>query len=53
YITWRKTNGTVAAYNAHKYVLEKATGIEILSLYKVIQLAMSKTQLYPTVIDMC
>ncbi|KAF9455368.1 hypothetical protein BDZ94DRAFT_1242299, partial [Collybia nuda] len=34
YIAWRKTNGTVVAYNAHKYVLEKATGIEILSLYK-------------------
>ncbi|KAF9462154.1 hypothetical protein BDZ94DRAFT_1131447, partial [Collybia nuda] len=53
YIAWRKTNGTVAAYNEHKSVLEQATGVDILSCYQVVKLAMDRTLLYPKVIDMC
>ncbi|KAG5649276.1 hypothetical protein H0H81_004891, partial [Sphagnurus paluster] len=34
YLAWNKTNGTVGAYNAHAAVLNKATGIEILSLFR-------------------
>ena len=44
---------TINAYNLHAKVLENATGILILSLYKVKGLAESITQLYPKHIDMC
>lgn len=53
YSAWQKSNGTVKAYNYHASVLAEATGIEILSLYKVESLAESLTGLHPCDIDMC
>jgi hypothetical protein len=40
YLAWTETHGTVKAYGAHAQVLAEATQEEILSLYKVRQLAM-------------
>ncbi|KAJ3511768.1 hypothetical protein NMY22_g15548 [Coprinellus aureogranulatus] len=53
YIAWRRTNGTVRAYNEHAAVLHGATGIDILSLYNVRKLAVRLARLYPKKIDMC
>jgi hypothetical protein len=53
YIAWRKTNGTVLAYNEHRRVLESATDIEILSLHSVRKLALQTARLVPQRIDMC
>ena len=43
YLAWSDTHDTVKAYNAHAQVLSEATQEEILSLYKVKQLAMDLT----------
>jgi hypothetical protein len=53
YLAWTETHGTVKAYGAHAQVLAEATQEEILSLYKVRQLAMDITGLKPSWVDMC
>lgn len=53
YIAWKKSNGTVVAYQSHAQVLQSATDVEILSLHKARQLAATLTTLRPTQIDMC
>ena len=53
YLAWSDTHGTVKAYNAHAQILAEATQEEILSLYKVKQLAMDLTGIRPTFVDMC
>ncbi|KAF6748072.1 hypothetical protein DFP72DRAFT_766041, partial [Ephemerocybe angulata] len=53
YVAWRKSNGTVQAYNEHRAVLKDATGDDILSLYMVRKLARCIARLEPQVVDMC
>ncbi|KIM79067.1 hypothetical protein PILCRDRAFT_34110, partial [Piloderma croceum F 1598] len=53
YLAWKKSNGTVLAYQVHAHVLHSATGIEILSLHSARKLAMTLTDLKPSQIDMC
>jgi hypothetical protein len=53
YLAWSGSHGTVKAYNAHAQVLAEATQEEILSLYKVKQLAMDLTGIKPSFVDMC
>ena len=53
YLAWTESHGTVKAYNAHAQVLAEATEEEILSLYKVKQLAMTLTGLKPSFVEMC
>jgi hypothetical protein len=53
YIAWKNSNGTVRAYNEHRAVLQDATNMEVLSLYKVRKLALEIARLEPRKIDMC
>jgi hypothetical protein len=53
YLAWAESHGTVKAYNSHAKVLAEATEEEILSLYKVKQLAMNLTGLRPSFVEMC
>lgn len=53
YIAWQNSNGTVRAYNEHRTVLEMATGVEILTLYRVRKLALKIARLKPLLVDMC
>ena len=53
YLAWAESHGTVKAYSAHAQVLAEATEEEILSLYKVKQLAMTLTGLKPSFVEMC
>jgi hypothetical protein len=53
YIAWRKSNGTVLAYELHADVLQKATGLQILPLYSVRELAKRCGRLCPQKIDIC
>ena len=53
FVAWSKSRGTVKAYAAHAVVLQKATEIEILSLYKARKLAAELTGLEPIKVDMC
>ena len=53
YLAWTESHGTVRAYNSHAQVLAEATEEEILSLYKVKQLAMDLTGLRPSFVEMC
>jgi hypothetical protein len=53
YLAWTESHGTVKAYNSHAQVLAEATMEEILSLYKVKQLAMTLTGLKPFFVEMC
>jgi hypothetical protein len=53
YMAWRQTNGTVRAYNAHRWVLSEATDIDILSLHLVRKLVLKISKLEPRKIDMC
>src|SRR5260221_5587380 len=53
YIAWQTSGGTVKAYNLHAMVLEEATGLTILSLFRVQKLAMHLTRLTPRKVDMC
>jgi hypothetical protein len=53
FITWQRTNGTVSAYETHARNLKNASGVEILSLYRVRQLAASITDLKPVKVDIC
>jgi hypothetical protein len=54
YLAWSGSHGTVKAYNAHAQLLAaEATQEEILSLYKVKQLAMDLTGIKPSFVDLC
>ncbi|EGO05145.1 hypothetical protein SERLA73DRAFT_38022, partial [Serpula lacrymans var. lacrymans S7.3] len=53
YIAWKKSNGTVKAYELHAQVLQQATQLEILSLYAVQKLAGSLSKVAPERFDMC
>ncbi|KAF8258005.1 hypothetical protein EI94DRAFT_1427259, partial [Lactarius quietus] len=53
YLAWTESNGTVKAYTSHAQVLSEATEEEILSLYKVKQLAMTLTGMKPSFVEMC
>jgi hypothetical protein len=53
YMAWAESHGTVKAYNFHAKVLTEATEEEILTLYKVKQLAMNLTGMRPTWVEMC
>ncbi len=53
YIAWQTSGGTVKAYKFHAKVLGDATGLSILSLFRVQRLAMCLTRLTPRKVDMC
>ena len=53
YVAWKKSNGTVLAYNFHAQVLQSAAKTEILSLYSARELAKSVTGLKPEQVDIC
>jgi hypothetical protein len=53
YIAWVDSCGTVKAYSLHAEVLQKAAGIEILSLYMVQKLAIKVLGLSSQMVDMC
>jgi hypothetical protein len=53
YVAWKKSNGTIQAFNLHRQVLSSSTGLEILSLFKVQKLAMKLTDFHPIMVDMC
>ncbi|EKM78019.1 hypothetical protein AGABI1DRAFT_13509, partial [Agaricus bisporus var. burnettii JB137-S8] len=55
YIAWRNSNGTVAAYEAHRKVLQDVLGdqCEVFSLFKARALATKLTRLHPNYVDMC
>ncbi|KAF8327318.1 hypothetical protein F5887DRAFT_839261, partial [Amanita rubescens] len=53
YTAWRKSNGTVLAYELHANVLQKTTSVQILPLHSVRDLAKRCGRLYPQKIDMC
>ena len=53
YIAWVDSHGTVKGYRLHAQVLQKATGIEILSLYMARKLAMELTGMSSQLVDMC
>jgi hypothetical protein len=53
YIAWVTSNGTVLAYKKHAQVLQRATGVEILSLHSARKLAATLTNLKPTQVDVC
>ena len=53
YIAWQTSGGTVKAYKLHAKVLEDATGLSILSLFRVQRLATRLTNLIPRKVDMC
>ena len=53
YFAWVESNGTVKAYTSHARVLSRATGVEILNLYKVRQLALDLAGLTPSFVEMC
>jgi hypothetical protein len=53
YMAWVDSHGTVKAYSLHAGVLQKATDIEILSLYMVRKLAIKVLGLSSQKVDMC
>ena len=53
YIVWRRSNGTVRAYNKHRNLLEDASSTEIMSLYRVRRLGMQIANIEPRQVDMC
>jgi hypothetical protein len=53
YVAWKKSNGTVKAFELHGDVLQKATGHNILSLYKCRQLVIKLTGLKAHKVDIC
>jgi hypothetical protein len=53
FIAWRKSNGTVLAYNLHAAVLGEGTGQTILSLHACQKLGMQLTDLIPHQVDIC
>jgi len=53
YVAWKKSNGTVKAYNAHAAVLREATMLDILSLHNCQQLAIKITELQAYKVDIC
>ncbi|EGN95921.1 hypothetical protein SERLA73DRAFT_59851, partial [Serpula lacrymans var. lacrymans S7.3] len=53
YIAWKKSNGTVKAYELHAQVSQQATQLDILSLYAVCKLVSSLAKIEPVKIDMC
>ena len=53
WIAWSTSKGTVKAYNLHAGVLEKASGVKILSLYAVKRLAQELVDLKPKYVDIC
>lgn len=53
YVAWRRSNGTVLAYNEHRKVLGAATQIEVFTLFRVRKLAASLTGFHPLKVDMC
>lgn len=53
YIGWWKTNSTVEAYQYYADLITHITGIPILSLYKVRQLAESLVNFRVIMVDMC
>jgi hypothetical protein len=53
YVAWRRSNGTVRAFNEHRQVLQDATNVEILSLHRVRALALRLARITPKLVDMC
>jgi len=53
FIAWSKSRGTVAAYRLHAEVLQKASDVEILTLYQARKLATELTGLESIMADMC
>src|SRR5271168_1236135 len=53
FVAWKKSNGTVKAYEMHAKVLASHTGAIILTLYQAKKLAVKLTGFYATKIDMC
>ncbi|KIM35113.1 hypothetical protein M413DRAFT_79727, partial [Hebeloma cylindrosporum] len=53
YVAWRKSNGTLYAYNLHAGVLSRASNVEVLSQYNAKKLAQELTGFVPCMVDMC
>jgi len=53
FIAWKKSNGTVKAYNMHAKVLATHTGATILTLYQARKLAVKLTGFHATKVDIC
>ena len=53
FIAWKKSNGTVKAYNMHAKVLATHTGATILTLYQARKLAVKLTGFHATKADIC
>ncbi|KAF6741380.1 hypothetical protein DFP72DRAFT_778052, partial [Ephemerocybe angulata] len=53
FIIWKKTGGTVIAYQLHAKLLESVTKLEIMSLYRVRALARRLTKFAPVKVSMC
>ncbi|RXW12264.1 hypothetical protein EST38_g13590 [Candolleomyces aberdarensis] len=53
FIIWKKTGGTVLAYQLHAKLLESIMGTEILSIYLVRKLAAQLTKFSPVQVSMC
>ncbi|KAJ3513341.1 hypothetical protein NMY22_g15065 [Coprinellus aureogranulatus] len=53
FIIWKRTGGTVVAYQLHAKLLESVTGVEILSLYRVRKRAVELTKFAPIRVPMC
>ena len=53
YVAWKKSNGTIQAFNLHREVLTSTSGLKILSLYKAQKLAIKLTDFHANMVDMC
>ncbi|KAJ8486995.1 hypothetical protein ONZ45_g14488 [Pleurotus djamor] len=53
YITWKRSRGTVVAFDNHKALLEQALGFQLLSLYMVRNLSRHITGVHPRYIPVC
>ena len=53
YVAWKRSNGTVPAYNFHAQNLQGVAETEILSLYSAQELGKSLTDLKPAQVDIC
>jgi hypothetical protein len=53
YVAWKKSNGTVNAFNTHAAVLKDATGQDILSLHNCQKLVIQLTDLQAHKVDIC
>ena len=53
FVAWKKSNGTVKAFEMHAKLLAISTGATILTLYQARKLAIKLTGFHPTTADIC